>query len=87
MPRYKVKGRYLPYGTYDVPSEVLDLVVDIGRIDQALATLQKINECNITSNLTSEDREFARRMKMVTVRQVEAWKRYSELKLREHLAK
>lgn len=88
MPRYKVKGRYLPYGTYVVPNEVLDLVVDMQRIDSALATLQKINEHNITANITAEDREFGRHMKWITLRQIETWKRYGELKLRnEYLCK
>ena len=88
MKRYKVLGRFVPVGTYDVPDEVLSLVVDMQRIDLALTQLRTVNESNITSNLTAEDREFGRKMKWVTIRAIESWKRYGELKLRnEYLCK
>jgi hypothetical protein len=74
-------------GEYDVPDEVLSLLVDIERMDSALAALRTVSEHNITSNATSDDREFARRMKWITIRQIETWQRFSQLKLRECLAK
>jgi hypothetical protein len=88
MPRYKIKGRYVALGQYDVPDEALQLTTDIRDIELALQLLRQVSEHNITSNLTSEDREFARHMKWITIRQIETWKRYSQMKLRnEYLCK
>ena len=82
MPRYKIKGRFVPAGVYDIPTEALELALDIERIESALATLRKINETSISAVETAENREFCRRWKSVTVRAVESWRRYAELKLR-----
>jgi hypothetical protein len=86
--RYKIKGRYVPLGEYLIPSEALELTTEISRIELALALLKQVSETNITSNLTTEDREFGRRIKWITIRQIETWKHFSQMKLRnEYLAK
>jgi len=86
--RFKIKGRYLALGEYLIPTEALELSTEIYRIELALALLKQVSELNITSNLTTEDREFGRRVKWITIRQIETWLRFSQMKLRnEYLAK
>ena len=86
--RFKIKGRFLPLGRYLIPSEALELNTEICRLELALSLLKQVSETNITSNLRTEDREFGRRMKWITIRQIETWLRFSQMKLRnDYLAK